>query len=102
MKDESKQEICSRLRSIEGHVRGVCRMVDEDAYCIDVVKQTMAIQRAIDKVNSLILDNHLKTCVSTAIRSEDQSERQRVLTELVDVFQAESRRQGGASALTDR
>ncbi len=91
MQDEAKKEICTRLKSIEGHVRGVCRMVDEDAYCIDVIKQTIAVQRAMDKVNALILGNHLNTCVTTAIRSDDQKERERVLAELVDVFQAGSK-----------
>jgi DNA-binding FrmR family transcriptional regulator len=91
MRDEIRQEVCSRLKSIEGHVRGICRMVEDDAYCVDVIKQTVAVQRALDKVNTLILDDHLKTCVTTAIRSDDQAERQRVLAELVDVFQAGSK-----------
>ncbi len=91
MQDETKKEICTRLKSIEGHVRGVCRMVDEDAYCIDVIKQTIAVQRAMDKVNALILSDHLNTCVTTAIRADDQRERERVLAELVDVFQAGSK-----------
>ena len=88
MREETKQDISSRLKSIEGHVRGVCRMVDEDAYCIDILKQTNAIQRALEKVNTIILDEHLKTCVTTAIRSDAQCERERVLAELIDVFQA--------------
>ena len=91
MRDETKQDISSRLKSIEGHVRGVCRMVDEDCYCIDIIKQTNAIQSALEKVNAIILDEHLKTCVTTAMRSDKQSERERVLAELVDVFQAGSK-----------
>lgn len=91
MNEITKQEVCNRLKSIEGHVRGVYRMVDDEAYCIDVIKQTVAIQRAIAKVNAMILDEHLKTCVTTAMRSDDQLERQRVVGELVDVFQTESR-----------
>lgn len=86
MTQEHKQRILSRLKSIEGHVRGVQRMVEEDKYCIDIIQQTLAIQRAIDKVNTLILDNHLKTCVTTAIRSQDPAERERVISELLDVF----------------
>jgi CsoR family transcriptional regulator, copper-sensing transcriptional repressor len=91
MRDETKQDISSRLKSIEGHVRGVCRMVDENAYCIDIIKQTNAIQSALDRVNVIILDEHLKTCVTTAMRSDQQSERERVLAELVEVFQAGSK-----------
>lgn len=84
----AKEEILARLRSIEGHVRGVLRMVEEDAYCIDVLKQTRAVQRALDRVNVLLLERHLNHCVATAIRSDDPRERERVISELVDVFQA--------------
>lgn len=83
-----KQEILARLRSIEGHVRGVMRMVEEDAYCIDVLKQTKAIHSALDRVNALLLERHLHHCVTTAIRSEDPQERERVIAELLEVFEA--------------
>ncbi len=86
-----KDEILARLRSIEGHVRGVARMVENDAYCIDIIQQTLAIKRAIDKVNQLILSNHLQSCVTTAIRGDDPIERERVLSELLDVFEASSK-----------
>ena len=86
MSQDHKQRVLSRLKSIEGHVRGVQRMVEEDKYCIDIIKQTLAIQRAVDKVNTLILGNHLNTCVTTAIRSQDSTERERVISELLDVF----------------
>lgn len=84
----TKQEILARLRSIEGHVRGVLRMVEEDAYCIDVLKQTKAVQSALDRVNALLLERHLNHCVTTAIRSDDPRERERVIAELLDVFEA--------------
>lgn len=67
-------------------MRGVRRMVEEEKYCIDVIMQTLAVQRAIDKVNTLILDDHLKTCVTTAIRDQDPAERERVISELLEVF----------------
>lgn len=86
-----KDEILARLRSIEGHVRGVARMVENDAYCIDVIQQTLAIKRAIDKVNQLILSRHLQNCVTTAIRGDDPIERERVLSELLDVFEASNK-----------
>src|SRR5713101_2668681 len=80
-----------RLRSVEGHVRGVVRMVEEGAYCIDIIKQTLAIQRALEKVNALLLEDHLETCASTAIRSADQAERERTIRELLDVFETSGR-----------
>ena len=81
-----KREILNRLKSIEGHIRGIQRMVDGEQYCIDVLKQTAAVQGAIDKLNAMILENHLQTCVTTAIRGERSEERERVIAELMDVF----------------
>lgn len=83
----AKDEILARLRSIEGHVRGVMRMVEEDAYCIDILKQTKAIHSALDKVDALLLERHLNHCVTTAIRSQDPRERERVIAELLEVFE---------------
>jgi DNA-binding FrmR family transcriptional regulator len=87
MAAEHKQAILNRLKSIEGHVRGVQRMVDEDVYCIDIINQNLAVQRALEKVNSLILERHLQTCVTTAIRSDDPNERERVIEEILSVFE---------------
>lgn len=87
MAQNHKEQVVARLKSIEGHVRGVARMVEEDAYCIDVIKQAMAIIKAVEKINLMILDNHLKTCVTTAIRGENSADRERVLTELLEVFE---------------
>ncbi|MBN1135331.1 MAG: metal-sensitive transcriptional regulator [Anaerolineae bacterium] len=87
MTEEHKREILNRLKSVEGHVRGIERMVDEDAYCIEVINQILAVQRALDKVNSMILERHLQTCVTTAIRGDDAAERERVIAEIMDVFE---------------
>ncbi|KRT63741.1 MAG: hypothetical protein XU11_C0061G0012 [Candidatus Dadabacteria bacterium CSP1-2] len=85
MKDKDK--IIKRLKSIEGHIRGIQRMIEEDKYCIDVIKQALAVKSAVDKVNALILESHLKSCVTTAIRSSKLVERERVIAELLDVFE---------------
>jgi DNA-binding FrmR family transcriptional regulator len=91
MAAEHKQAIINRLKSIEGHVRGVQRMVDEDTYCMDIINQNLAIQRALEKVNSLILERHLQTCVTTAIRGDNPAERERVITEIMSVFETAGR-----------
>ena len=88
MQTDHKRQLVNRLKTIEGHVRGVQRMVDEDAYCVDLLKQTRAIRQALSRLDSLILAEHLRGCVSTAIRSEDLSERERVVGELLQVFEA--------------
>lgn len=84
---DDKRKLLARLKSVEGHVRGIQRMVESDQYCIDIVQQTQAVQRALDKFNALVLENHLNTCVTTAIRGDDAAERERVVTEIMDVFE---------------
>ncbi|MGL4647994.1 MAG: metal-sensitive transcriptional regulator [Caldilineaceae bacterium] len=83
-----KQELNNRLKSIEGHIRGIQRMVEEDVYCMDILKQVKAVQQALERVSALTLENHLNTCVATAIRSEDSVEQDRVVREIMDVFKA--------------
>ncbi len=89
--DEKTTKIVNRLKSIEGHVRGVEKMIEDDAYCIDIVKQIEAIQAALQKVNALVLDRHLHTCVTTAIRGNDPKERERVIDEIMEVFNAKGK-----------
>jgi DNA-binding FrmR family transcriptional regulator len=62
-------------------------MVEEDAYCIDVIRQIQAIEGALNKVSAGILEDHLNSCVITAVQGEDQSERERVLKEITEVFE---------------
>jgi len=76
-----------RLKTIEGHLRGVIRMVEEDAYCIDVIRQIQAVEGALNKVSTRILEDHLNSCVITAVQGEDPSERERVLKEITEVFE---------------
>ncbi len=66
-------------------------MVGEDAYCIDVIQQIQAVQAALNKVSALILDSHLHSCVTTAIRGDDPAERERVLEEVTSVFEMSSK-----------
>ncbi len=60
---------------------------EDDSYCIDVIRQVHAVQKALEGVSSLVLENHLNTCVTTAIRGNDVDERQRMIGEIVGVFQ---------------
>jgi DNA-binding FrmR family transcriptional regulator len=77
-----------RLKNVEGHLRGIERMVEEDAYCIDVIRQIQAVQAALNKISSSILEQHLNSCLITAVRGDDPNERERVLKEIADVFDA--------------
>jgi DNA-binding FrmR family transcriptional regulator len=91
MADEKTVDVVRRLKSVEGHVRGVQRMVEEGAYCIDIVNQIVAVQRALKKVSGLVLDQHLHSCVTSAMRGPDESAREQVLGELLEVFEATGR-----------
>jgi CsoR family transcriptional regulator, copper-sensing transcriptional repressor len=81
-------DVLNRLKTVEGHIRGIQRMVEEDAYCIDIIKQIQAVQAALGRVSNLVLNGHLNSCVITAVRGEDPAERERVLSELSEIFQA--------------
>ena len=87
MHERSKEDTLRRLKSIAGHVKGIEKMVAEDAYCIDVIKQIQAVQAALNKVSTGILEGHLHSCLTTAVRGEDADERERVLSEIADVFE---------------
>ncbi len=89
--DEETTKIINRLKSIEGHVRGVEKMIEDGAYCIDIVNQIDAIQSALNKVSGLVMDKHLHTCVTTAIRGDDPAERERVIDEIMGVFNAKNK-----------
>ena len=68
MQATTSQEALKRLNYIEGHLGGVRRMIEEDTYCVDVLKQTYAIRRAIEKLERLLLDGHLHTCVVEGVQ----------------------------------
>ncbi len=84
--DVAKTDALKRMKSIAGHVKGVEKMLENDEYCIDVIKQIQAVQAALNKVSTLLLEGHLHSCVTTAIQGEDRAERERVLKEIAQVF----------------
>ena len=86
-----KEDVLRRLKNIEGHVRGVEKMVGNDAYCIDVIRQIQAIQAASGKVSTKILSDHLNSCLITAVRGEDPEQRERVLKEIAEVYEMASK-----------
>ena len=91
MDNTTKTAVSRRLASAAGHIKGVERMVGDDAYCIDVIRQIQAVQAALSKVSTLILDSHLRSCVTTAIQGDDPGERERVLKEVTSVFEVSSK-----------
>ncbi len=82
------EDALKRLKNIEGHIRGIQRMVLDDKYCIDIMRQIQAVQAALNKVNTNILEEHLHSCLITAVRGDDQDEHERVLKEITAIFSA--------------
>lgn len=83
MKKEIKKNVTNRLRRVEGQVRGLAKMVDEEKYCIDVITQSSAIRQALSAVEDLMMENHLSTHVIHQIKG---GEEKRAVEEIIKVF----------------
>jgi DNA-binding FrmR family transcriptional regulator len=83
---ESKGKAIGRLRRIEGQVQGLQRMIEGEAYCVDILLQISAVQGALEQVQKLLLGRHIESCVADALRTGSRGERQRKIDELLDVF----------------
>lgn len=86
MRDPVKKSAALRLSRIEGQVRGIGRMIDDERYCIDVLNQIEAVKAALKKVQDEILRDHIETCVEHAIVSGDTKDQRRKVAELVEVL----------------
>lgn len=81
-----KEGLRKRLNRVEGQVRGIGRMIEEDRYCIDILQQIQAIKAALARVEDAILKDHAATCVTSAIASGNEDEQRRKFEELVDLM----------------
>ena len=86
---DNKDAALARLKKIEGQVRGIARMIEDDRYCVDVLRQTAAIRAALKGVEGLILDDHASHCVDAAIRLGDPNDQRAKFTELVEILQSQ-------------
>ena len=80
---DAKRDALKRLSYVEGHLSGIRRMVERDTYCVDVLKQTFAVRRAIQKLESVMLEGHLHSCVIDGVRDGREDE---VLGELLELY----------------
>jgi len=78
-----RQEVFKRLNYIEGHLKGIRKMVEEDQYCVDILRQTYAVRKAIEKLEAIILEDHLHTCVPEGITGGRE---EAVIEELVQLY----------------
>lgn len=86
MNQEQKKKLAGRLARIEGQVRGIARMIDEDRYCIDVITQVQAVCSALRKVEEIVLKDHVAHCVEHAIASGDKTTQRQQIAELLQVL----------------
>jgi DNA-binding FrmR family transcriptional regulator len=91
MRENTKEAVAKRLNRIEGQVRGLARMVEEDRYCIDIITQITAVRAALRRVEEEILHDHVSHCVEHAIASGDKDDQRSKITELMEVLGRSSR-----------
>ena len=87
-KADTRDDAIKRLSYIEGHLAGVKKMVEEDRYCVDILRQTFAVRRALQKLESQLIDGHLRTCVVDGVK---QGREEQVLSELVELYEIADR-----------
>lgn len=83
MQDDRRKEALKRLSYIEGHITGIHKMVEEDKYCVDILRQTYAVRKALEKLEALILEGHLRSCVPEGIRGDRE---EAVIQELIQLY----------------
>ena len=83
-----RKQTLKRLNYVSGHVEGIKKMVQEDRYCVDVLKQSYAVRKALEKMEALLLEGHLQTCVVDGIRSDNESQ---VIEELMELYRQAGR-----------
>ncbi len=86
MQQKTKKECLKRINYIKGHLEGIKKMLQEDRYCIDIIQQNLGVISALLKINEIILNSHLETCVSNAVKSGDISHKRKIFKELIKIY----------------
>lgn len=85
-KGNDRAALNRRLKRIEGQVKGIQKMIEDERYCVDILIQISAVRSAIDKVGSIILENHIKGCVSNSLKNGDKEDNEAIIKELMDTI----------------
>ncbi len=86
--EKNKKDVVNRLHYAEGHIKAVCKMIENDAYCLDIINQNHAVIEALKKINQLILKGHLGSCAWDAVNSKNTAKRKQAISELVNLYQS--------------
>jgi DNA-binding FrmR family transcriptional regulator len=88
--EKNKKDIINRLHYAEGHLKAVCKMIEKNTYCLDIINQNHAVIEALKKINKLILEGHLGVCAWDAVNSKNSLKRKRAIAELVNLYQSKT------------
>ncbi len=86
MNDTKRDKVLARLKRIEGQIRGIHKMVQEDRYCVDILTQTSAVVSSLHSFEDVIMENHLNTCVADAMKSENPDDKSEKIDEVMTVI----------------
>ena len=92
MIEDIKKRSLHRVKILEGQLRGLAKMIESEEYCMDIITQSLAIQKSLGSLNKLIAENHIKTHVAHSLASEDAGKRERALQELLQIFELNNNR----------
>lgn len=84
--NKNRETALRRLKRIEGQVRGIARMIEDERYCVDILTQTMAVRAALRAVETLVLEDHADACLEHAIAAQDPEDQRRKFRELIDII----------------
>lgn len=84
--ERTKKDAINRLKKIEGQIKGIERMIEEEKYCVDILHQISAVAGALEQVSKIVMKRHLESCVTEAIKTGTTRERDKKIDELMDVF----------------
>lgn len=87
MIEDIKKRATHRSKIIEGQFKGLVKAIEKEEYCIDILTQSLAIQKSIGSLNKLILENHLKTCAKDQLNSKEKSEQSKAIEELLNLYE---------------
>ena len=86
IKKDNKKDILNRLHYAEGHLKAVSKMVEGEAYCLDIINQNHAVIEALRKINTMVLSGHLGVCAWDAVNSKDSNKRKKAISELMQLY----------------
>lgn len=92
MIEDLKKRATHRAKILEGQVRGLSKMIESEEYCMDIITQSLAIQKSLGSLNKLIAENHIKTHITHALSSKNPAEREKAVAELAQIFELSNNR----------